>query len=148
MIANSLNSKSLNNNVKRAYALSEEISGRSKNKKIQKGSDEHLDQIITTTKELNKLISVISKINNTIEETFPSKRKDAEELKIIIHALYSSITAFTTWMNKKHDTKSEYADCLENLRIEYDQLKEYIDDLSDYVISDDKLISDDFFKDM
>lgn len=139
MVDNLLNSK-----VKRAYILSENIVIKSR-ESYAFGSDAHLDEINKTTKVFNNLINALSKANDSIEETFPSDIESALNLKVQIHALQSSLDETIKWIRNNPHFTNCYTDCVNRLEIECDQIREFIEDLNDYVISNNRLVPDNFF---
>lgn len=142
-----MHTQTLNRKIKDAYLLSESFSIKSK-EVILHGSDKHLDQISETTKLFNELIDALSNLNDLIEENFPSKRDAANDLKFGLHSLHSSLLSFIKTVKNDKIANSSYNDCIARLEVECDQVVEYINDLNDYVISQEDLIADDFFNDL
>lgn len=137
-------SKNLSENVKHAYNLSEKFNKIS-NSKIEIGSNDHLDLISRNTSFFSQLIEVLSKVNNLVEENFPSKKEEAEEIKMALHSLHSSLDLFVCKIKNHKLSNQSYFNSIEQLESENAQIIEYINDINDYVLSDDNMISDDFF---
>lgn len=142
-----MHTQTLNRKVKDAYLLSESFSIQNKEVILQ-GSDKHLDQVSETTKLLNELIDALSNLNNLIEENFPSKRDTANDLKFGLHSLHSSLLLFINKVKNDKVANFSYNDCIARLKLECNQVVEYINDLNDYVISQEDLIADNFFNDL
>lgn len=137
-------SNNLSENVKHAYDLSEKFNKVSRNK-IEAGSDDHLDIISRNTYVFSQLIEVLSKVNDLVEENFPSKKEEAEEIKLALHSLHSSLDLFVSKIKGVKLSSESYCNSISKLESENSQILEYINDINDYVLSDDDLISDDFF---
>ena len=131
----------LSENVKHAYYLSEKFNKESRIK-ITPGSDEHLDIISQNTGVFNQLIEILSLINNLLEKNFPSDKQEADELKLALHSLHSSLDLF---VNKIKVSDNSYSESVLQLEAENSQIVEYINDINDFVLSDEELISDNFF---
>ncbi len=136
-----LDHNNLSENVKHAYNLSEKFNKESRSK-ITPGSDEHLDIISQNTGVFNQLIGILSLVNNLVEKNFPSDKQEAEEIKLALHSLHSSLDLF---VNKIKVSDSSYSESVLQLEAETSQIVEYINDINDFVLSDEELISDDFF---
>lgn len=131
----------LSENVKHAYNLSEKFNKESRSK-ITPGSDEHLDIISQNTGVFNQLIGILSLVNDLVEKNFPSDKQEAEEIKLALHSLHSSLDLF---VNKIKVSDSCYSESVLQLEAETSQIVEYINDINDFVLSDEEFISDDFF---
>ncbi|WP_396170729.1 hypothetical protein [Flavobacterium sp.] len=136
-----LDQNNLSENVKHAYNLSEKFNKESRSK-ITPGSDAHLDIISQNTGVFNQLIGILSLVNNLVEKNFPSDKQEAEEIKLALHSLHSSLDLF---VNKIKVSDSSYSESVLQLEAETSQIVEYINDINDFVLSDEELISDDFF---
>jgi hypothetical protein len=136
-----LDQNNLSENVKHAYNLSEKFNKESRSK-ITPGSDAHLDIISQNTGVFNQLIGILSLVNNLVEKNFPSDKQEAEEIKLALHSLHSSLDLF---VNKIKVSDSSYSESVLQLEAETLQIVEYINDINDFVLSDEELISDDFF---
>ncbi len=136
-----LDHNNLSENVKHAYNLSEKFNKESRSK-ITPGSDAHLDIISQNTGVFNQLIGILSLVNNLVEKNFPSDKQEAEEIKLALHSLHSSLDLF---VNKIKVSDSSYSESVLQLEAETSQIVEYINDINDFVLSDEELISDDFF---
>jgi hypothetical protein len=136
-----LDHNNLSENVKHAYNLSEKFNKESRSK-ITPGSDAHLDIISQNTGVFNQLIGIVSLVNNLVENNFPSDKQEAEEIKLALHSLHSSLDLFVTKI-KVSDTF--YSESVVQLEAETSQIVEYINDINDFVLSDEEFISDDFF---
>lgn len=136
-----LDQNNLSENVKHAYNLSEKFNKESRNK-ITPGSDEHLDLISENTGVFNQLIGILSALNDLIEKNFPSNKQEAEEIKLALHSLHSSLDLF---ISKIKGADNSYHDSIVQLEDENSQIVEYINDINDFVLSDGEAISDDFF---
>ncbi|QYS89715.1 hypothetical protein [Flavobacterium davisii] len=136
-----LDHNNLSENVKHAYNLSEKFNKESRSK-ITLGSDEHLDVISQNTEVFNQLIGILSLVNNLVEKKFPSDKQEAEELKLALHSLHSSLDLF---VNKIKVSDSSYSESVIQLEAETAQIVEYINDINDFILSDEEFISDDFF---
>lgn len=136
-----LDHNNLSENVKHAYNLSEKFNKESRSK-ITPGSDEHLDIISQNTGVFNQLIGILSLVNNLVEKNFPSDKQEAEEIKLALHSLHSSLDLF---VNKLKVSDSSYSESVLQLEAETSQIVEYINDINDFVLSDEEFISDDFF---
>ncbi|WP_257670018.1 hypothetical protein [Parapedobacter tibetensis] len=136
--------KSAKRKVRKAYDLSEEFN----KKPLQEiiiGSDEHLDMISRETQELKKLITLIAKTNDDMENHFPRSKEIAEDIKPIMQLLHSSLTTFIGKVRNNKLIFNSFKGCIDQLEVENSQLNEYISDLNNYVISGNKVVSDDFF---
>lgn len=136
-----LDHNNLSENVKHAYNLSEKFNKESRSK-ITPGSDAHLDIISQNTGVFNQLIGILSLVNNLVEKNFPSDKQEAEEIKLALHSLHSSLDLF---VNKIKVSDSSYSESVLQLEAETSQIVEYINDINDFVLSDEELLSDDFF---
>lgn len=136
-----LDHNNLSENVKHAYNLSEKFNKESRSK-ITPGSDEHLDIISENTVVFNQLIGVLSLVNDLVEKNFPSDKQEAEDIKLALHSLHSSLDLF---VNKIKVSDSSYSASVMQLEAETSQIVEYINDINDFVLSDEEFISDDFF---
>ncbi|OWP85373.1 hypothetical protein BWK59_00535 [Flavobacterium davisii] len=136
-----LDHNNLSENVKHAYNLSEKFNKESRSK-ITLGSDEHLDIISQNTEVFNQLIGILSLVNNLVEKNFPSDKQEAEELKLALHSLHSSLDLF---VNKIKVSDSSYSESVIQLEAETAQIVEYINDINDFILFDEEFISDDFF---
>lgn len=136
-----LDHNNLSENVKHAYNLSEKFNKESRSK-ITPGSDEHLDIISENTVVFNQLIGVLSLVNDLVEKNFPSDKHEAEDIKLALHSLHSSLDLF---VNKIKVSDSSYSASVMQLEAETSQIVEYINDINDFVLSDEEFISDDFF---
>jgi len=136
-----LDHNNLSENVKHAYNLSEKFNKESRSKIIP-GSDDHLDIISQNTGVFNQLIVILSLVNNLVEKNFPSDKQEAEEIKLALHSLHSSLDLF---VNKIKVSNSSYSESVLQLEAETSQIVEYINDINDFVLSDEEFISDDFF---
>lgn len=136
-----LDHNNLQENVKHAYNLSEKFNKESRNK-ISIGSDAHLDIISENSEIYRQLVEILSVVNNLVEENFPSNKLQAEELKLALHSLHSSLDLFVDNIKVSDGFYNEIVFQLEN---ETSQIVEYINDINDFVLSDEELISDDFF---
>jgi hypothetical protein len=136
-----LDHNNLSENVRHAYNLSEKFNKESRSK-ITPGSDDHLDIISQNTGVFNQLIGILSLVNNLVEKNFPSDKQEAEEIKLALHSLHSSLDLFVTKI-KVSDTS--YSESVVQLEAETSQIVEYINDINDFVLSDEEFISDDFF---
>lgn len=143
-IMNIVQTQTLNKKVKDAYLMSESFIINNK-EVILHGSDQHLDQINSTTKYFNELILVLTNLNNLFEANFPSNEKAANDLKFGLHSLHSSLIVFLSKLKNDNITSSSFKDCINRLEIESDQLNEYINDLNEYIISQEDVVDDDFF---
>lgn len=120
-----------------------------KNKEvILHGSDQHLDQISKITTYFNELIQALTDLNNLIEANFPSKEKAANDLKFGLHSLHSSLIVFLSKLKNDNIAYLSYKKCIDRLEIECQQVSEYINDLNDYIISQEDVVEDDFFSDL
>lgn len=138
------NSKnSLKTNVRQAYNLSEKFNTFSK-KSIVPGSDEHLDIISKHSDVLNQLVSVLSDVNNLIEQHFPAGTEEAEELKLSLHSLHSSLDMFINKIKNNPFTAHSFSISLELLESENKQVFEYINDINEFILSDEDKIDDTF----
>ena len=136
-----LDHNNLSENVKHAYNLSEKFNKESRSK-ITPGSDEHLDIISQNTGVFNQLIGILSLVNNLVEKNFPSDKQEAEEIKLALHSLHSSLDLF---VNKIKVSDGSYSESVLQLEAETSQIVEYINDINDFVLSDEEFISDNFF---
>jgi hypothetical protein len=139
-----LNHNQLNENVRHAYDLTEKFNNELKSE-MKAGSDEHLDLISTNTILFKELIQQLASVNDLIEENFPSNRKAAEEIKFALHSLHSSLDLFISKFKNDTLASKAYRDCILNLETETTQVIEYIQDINDFIISDEDFLSDDFF---
>lgn len=139
-----IDQNNLSENVKHAYNLSEKFNKEARNK-IVPGSDEHLDLVSQNTGFFNQLIEILSLVNNLVEKNFPSNKNEAEEIKLALHSLHSSLDLFVSKIKDTSLSKSSYHNSIEQLELENSQIVEYINDINEFVLSDEELISDDFF---
>ena|SRR5690606_26711811 len=146
MLATERHSKrrSAKSKVKRAYDLSEEFNKKAL-QELLIGSDAHLDMISRETQELKKLIALMVKTNDDMEKYFPRSKEVAEDIKPIMQLLHSSLTTFIGKVRSSDLLCKSFGGCVDLLEIENAQLNEYISDLNNYVISGNKIVSDDFF---
>ena len=138
--------RNLSDNVKHAYNLSEKFN-KIYNSKTEIGSNDHLDLVSHNTAVFSQLIEILSKVNDLVEENFPSNKDEAEELKLALHSLHSSLDLFVDKIKSHTLSNESYYNSIQQLKLENSQIIEYINDINDYVLSDDDLISDDFFVD-
>jgi len=137
-------SNSLSQDVRAAYQLSEKFNKEAF--RIEAGSDTHLDIITHNTAIFSQLDSVLSKLNDLIEQNFPSNKEVAEELKLILHSLHSSLSLFIDKIKNTKFAKISYQDAIDSLETENAQILEYIEDINNYILLDEELITDNFFE--
>jgi len=127
-----------------AYDESEKLFQKAKSNTIVKGSDEHLDLISEIKPELKDIIAILGQVNDLIEVNFPSSSKpEAEDLKRSLHMLHSSVTMFFDALKSKQFYTESFPECINDLATEVSQLEEYIEDINNYVLSNDDAIADD-----
>ena len=144
---NIVQTQTLNKKVKDAYLMSERFIVKNK-EVILHGSDQHLDQINSTTKYFNELIQALIDLNNLIEANFPSKENAANDLKFGLHSLHTSLIVFLSKLKNDNIAYSSFKDCINRLEIECQQVNEYINDINDYILSQEDVVEDDFFSDL
>jgi len=137
-------SNSLSQDVRAAYQLSEKFNKEAF--RIEAGSDTHLDIITHNTAIFSQLGSVLSKLNDLIEQNFPSNKEVAEELKLILYSLHSSLSLFIDKIKNTKFAKISYQDAIDSLETENAQILEYIEDINNYILLDEELITDNFFE--
>lgn len=135
-----LDQSNLSENVKHAYNLSEKFNQDSRSK-ITLGSDEHLDLISKNTVVLNQLIETLTHVNDLVEKHFPTDKEKAEELKLALHSLHSSLDFY---IHKIKLSDGSYHNSISKLEAENSQIVEYINDINEFILSDDEFILDDF----
>src|SRR6218665_907104 len=121
-----LDQRSLSENVKYAYDLSEKFNKESKSK-IALGTDEHLDLVSKNTKIFNRLIGILSLVNDLVEKNFPSNKEEAEDIKLALHSLHSSLDLF---LSKIKASNNSYKESITQLETEISQIVEYINDIN------------------
>lgn len=134
---------SLKTNVRQAYNLSEKFNTFSKSSVVA-GSDEHLDIISKHSEVLTQLINMLSEVNDLIEQHFPSGAEEAEELKLSLHSLHSSLDMFIGKIKNNTVTANSFSSALELLETENNQILEYITDINEFILSDEDKIEDRF----
>ena len=120
--------------IHQAYQLSEKFF---QSNAPELGSDEHLDAINRNADFFKKLAQTLESVNNLIEEDFPKSKVDAEVIKVAMHSLHSSISIFIDKIRKSPVDAKSYIKCIDELESENMQLLEYINDINDYILSDD-----------
>lgn len=127
-----------------AYDESERLSQKAKFRIIVKGSDEHLDMISEKKPGLDNIVTVLRSVNDIIENNFPSNDiTEAKEIKKLLHMLHSSVKLFSETMGNIEFYAASFPEALGQLNDEINQLEEYIQDINEYVLSEDNPISDD-----
>lgn len=137
MIQDKINfdTQSKNENIKFVSVFSEKVRRSQVSYKI--GSDEHLDFISERTTALNKLIDVLEDINNMVETGFPTDKVKAKSVLQQLHVVHSA-TVLIIDSTKAIDYKNCFKTVLKNLVDEKEQLIEYIDDINNFVLSDEQ----------
>ncbi|WGQ15583.1 hypothetical protein [Sphingobacterium faecium] len=126
---------------KHIMILSENL--RREHAKFKPGSDEHLDYISGRTKKLEDLIQNLQDINNRFEIVFPNYKEEAEVFVKILHILHSALSLAIDKLSQENKNNC-FKTCLNKLKVENEQLVEYIEDLNEFILSDDNddLLSD------
>ena len=136
----------LKTNVRQAYNLSERFNAFSK-KSIIPGSDEHLDIISKHSDVLGQLVTMLSEVNDLVEQHFPAAKEEAEELNLSLHSLHSSLDIFISKIKSNILVANSYGNSLELLESENNQILEYINDINEFVLSEENEIDDSFLLD-
>ena len=115
--------------------LSENL--RKKHTGFKIGSDEHLDYISERTKVLDELIVKVAEFNDKFENMFPHDKETGEVLLSALHILHSALSLAVK--NLELDNyKNSFSTCLNRLQTENNQLVEYIEDINEFILSDDE----------
>lgn len=107
-------------------------------RKIEAGSDEHLDLILELIDALKGIYNGLCRLNIAFSEAFQSSR--TKELLPEIKALAYDLNIMIT----RYDGKAGFSDVVEDLRIELDYTEELISDFSTYRVYPDKELTDIF----
>lgn len=121
--------------IKLIMSLSENL--RRKTTTFKLGSDEHLDFVSAITTELNSLIEKLRDFNDSFELMFPKDKKSSEFAVNVLHILHSGLSLAIEKL-KSDDHKHAFKTCLENLKTEHNQIIEYIEDINEFILSDDE----------
>ncbi|MGO1650242.1 MAG: hypothetical protein ACTHXT_12935 [Sphingobacterium sp.] len=116
--------------------LSEDL--RKKNIAFKLGTDEHLDYISERTKKLEDLIVELHDFNDNFELLFPNDKESGEVIVNSLHILHSALSLAIDRLEQEN-YKNSFATCLGKLRSESSQLVEYIEDLNEFILSDDEV---------
>lgn len=101
------------------------------------GSDEHLDFIGERTKGLEKLVEVLGNVNSMVEKRFPTNKEYAKEVLEQLHVAHSA-TVLVIDSTKSIEYNNCFKTVIKKLIIEKEQLVEYIDDINNFILSDDE----------
>lgn len=130
-------SQNKNENIKFVSVFSEKVRRFAVSYKI--GSDEHLDFISERTDALNKLVDVLEDINDMVEKGFPTNKDKAKSFLDQLHVAHSA-TVLIIDSTKTINYKNCFKTVLKKLEAEKEQLIEYIDDINNFVLSDEQNI--------
>ena len=119
-----------------------EANGKKFNRNYSLGSDTHLDIISENTKQLSFLISSLTVLNDLIEENFPKTIEEAELIKFNLHSLHSSLSLLIDNLQKDDLFQKSYKNSIDLLIDEDNQILEYINDINEYVLSEDNSLKD------
>lgn len=136
-----IRTKNIRNKFKSTYNLSEKFN-RTYSEIIRLGSDAHLDIISENTKQINLLISSLAVLNDLIEENFPKTIEEAELIKFNLHSLHSSLSLLIDNLQKDNLFQKSYKNSIDLLIEEDNQIIEYINDINEYVLSEDNSLED------
>ncbi|MDR2121599.1 MAG: hypothetical protein LBP34_00600 [Flavobacteriaceae bacterium] len=135
-----IQSRNIRNKFKSTYDLSEKFN-RNYSEIIRLGSDTHLDIISENTKQLNLLVSALAVLNDLIEKNFPQSIEEAELIKFNLHSLHSSLSLLIDNLQKNTLNQKSYKSSIDLLIDEDNQIIEYINDINEYVLSEDNSLT-------
>ena len=88
------------------------------------------------------LISSLAVLNNLIEENSPKAIEETELIKFNLYSLHSSLSLLIDNLQKDNLFQKSYKNNIDLLIEENNQIIEYINDINEYVLSEDNSLED------
>lgn len=97
------------------------------------GSDEHLDYVLKVKQRIGELTSLLKRFNDEFETVFPKNKDESERALDTLYLINSTLSMLIDGIESFNVCKS-FNSAISSLRIENNQLIEYIEDVNEYVI--------------